>query len=363
MKFCNVFTAMITSIFFMTLGSCKEEKKEEVKESFSLTDKMLTSTKTIDVKKEQLKNEIQFFGKITADNNKYIEVYPVVGGNVTKVYVQLGDYVQKGQLLATIKSTSVAGFQKDYDDAKNEVVVAKSNLKAAQEMYEGKLNTERDVLEAKSAYNKALAQLKRAQETNAIYQVHAGSIFEVRAPITGFITQKSINENTLLRDDKTDNIFDIAQISKVWAIANINESDIELVKVGEKAEVTTLSYPDKKFYGKVDKIFNIINPDTKAMSAQIVLDNPKFLLKPEMRANIILSYKENDYMLAVPSNAVIFDKSKNFVMIFKSRSNIETRQVEVFRQVGDVTFISGGLNEGEKVITNNQLLIYDALND
>ncbi|AEW87182.1 efflux RND transporter periplasmic adaptor subunit [Flavobacterium columnare] len=363
MRYCKIIIVIITGVFLNLLSSCKQEKKEEVQESFSLTDKVLASTQMKEAKKEQLKNEIQFFGKITADNNKYIEVYPVVGGNVTKVFVQLGDYVEKGQVLATIKSTSVAGFQKEYDDAQNEVVVAKSNLKAAQEMYEGKLNTERDVLEAKSAYNKALAQLKRTQETNTIYQIHAGSIFEVRAPISGFITQKSINENTLLRDDKTDNIFDIAQINKVWAIANINESDIELVKVGEDAEITTLSYPDKKFYGKVDKIFNIINPETKAMSAQIVLDNPKFLLKPEMRANIKLSYKENEYMMAVPSNAVIFDKSKNFLMIFKSRTNIETRQVEVFRQVGDVTFISAGLNEREKVITNNQLLIYDALND
>jgi len=68
-------------------------------------------------------------------------------------------------------------------------------------------------------------------------------------------------------------------------------------------------------------------------------------------------------MIAVPSDALIFDKSKTYVMIFKDRNNIETRQVEVFRQVGDRAYISSGLQEGEKVITNNQLLIYDALND
>jgi cobalt-zinc-cadmium efflux system membrane fusion protein len=68
-------------------------------------------------------------------------------------------------------------------------------------------------------------------------------------------------------------------------------------------------------------------------------------------------------MIAIPSEAVIFDKSKNFVMIFKDRNNIETRQVEVYRQLSNVTFISSGLNEGEKVITENQILIYDALNN
>jgi cobalt-zinc-cadmium efflux system membrane fusion protein len=68
-------------------------------------------------------------------------------------------------------------------------------------------------------------------------------------------------------------------------------------------------------------------------------------------------------MLAIPSESVIFDKSKNFVMIFKDRNNIETRQVEVFRQVGDITYILSGLKEGEKVMTANQLLVYDELND
>jgi cobalt-zinc-cadmium efflux system membrane fusion protein len=68
-------------------------------------------------------------------------------------------------------------------------------------------------------------------------------------------------------------------------------------------------------------------------------------------------------MIAVPSQAVIFDKSKSYVLIFKDRNNIETRQVEFFRQIGPITFISAGINVGEKVITDNQLLIYDALND
>jgi cobalt-zinc-cadmium efflux system membrane fusion protein len=167
----------------------------------------------------------------------------------------------------------------------------------------------------------------------------------------------------LLRSDKTDNIFDIAEINDVWAIANINEGDIAQVQMDQKADVTTLSYPDRIFEGKVDKIYNMIDPETQAMKVRIKLNNEGFLLKPEMRATIKISYKENEKMIAIPSDALVFDKSKNFVMIFKSRNNIETRQVEVFRQVGDVTFIQSGLKIGEQVLTSNQLLVYDALND
>lgn len=357
------------SIVFLTsivlFSSCSEKKKEvETATAFVLSDVMLSSTRTSVATLSPLKNEISFYGKITADNNKLIEVFPIVGGNVTKVYVELGDYVTKGQLLATILSTEVAGFEKDLDDARNDVIVAKNNLKVAQELFEGKLTSERDVLEAKSHLDKAQSQLLRIQETYKIYNIKKGAIYEVRSPLNGFILQKNINQDMLLRNDRSDNIFDIAEINEVWAIANVNESDIDQVKLGIDAAVTTLTYPDRVFKGKVDKIFNIIDPSTKAMQVKITLKNDNFLLKPEMRANIKLSYTENDQqMINIPSEAVIFDKSKNFVMIFKDRNNIETRQIEVYRQVGDTTFISSGLKAGEKVMTQNQLLVYDALND
>jgi cobalt-zinc-cadmium efflux system membrane fusion protein len=357
---------ILTSFFLVLLlnvGCKNQTPAEEIKQTFVLSDKMLETTKTAVAENKTLQNELTFHGKITTDNNKFIEIFPIVGGSVNKVYVELGDYVKKGQLLATIKSTEVASFEKELEDAKSDVLVAKNSLKVAQELFDGKLSTNSEVIHAKSELEKAQSQLNRIQETYKIYNIKDGSTFEVRSPLDGFIIQKNINQDMLLRNDRTDNIFDIAEIDDVWAIANVNESYINQVKLGIDASVTTLSYPDKKFHGKVDKIFNIIDPETKAMKVRIKLSNPKFLLKPEMRASIKLSYNENTSMIAIPSEAVIFDKSKNFVMVFKDRNNIETRQVEVYRQLSNVTFISSGLTEGEKVITENQILIYDALNN
>ncbi|MCD9576197.1 efflux RND transporter periplasmic adaptor subunit [Flavobacterium soyae] len=352
------------AIVSLSLTSCKKEvENPQTNTSFALSDSMLKTTSTATAEKQTVKNELNFYGKITADNNKLIDVYPLVGGNVVKVNVELGDYVKKGQVLATIKSTDVADFEKQSIDAKSDLLVAKNNLKVATELFDGKLNSESDVLQAKAEVNKAQSQLSKIQETYKIYNIKAGSIYEVTAPISGFIIQKSINQDMLLRSDRSENIFDIAEISEVWAMANINEIDINKIKLGIDANVTTLSYPDKVFKGKVDKIFNVIDPETKAMQARIKLQNPGFLLKPDMNANIKLSYNENQTMIAIPSNAIVFDKNKNFVMIFKDRHNIETRQVEVYRVVGDTTYISSGLKENEKVITNNQLFIYRALND
>ena len=352
------------AIVSIAFTSCKKEvENPQTNTSFALSDSMLKTTTTAVSQTQPVKNELNFYGKITADNNKMIDVYPLVGGNVVKVNVELGDYVHKGQVLSTIKSTDIADFEKQSLDAKSDLLVAKNNLKVAQELFDGKLNSESDVLQAKSEVTKAQSQLGKIQETYKIYNIKAGSIYEVTAPISGFIIQKSINQDMLLRSDRSENIFDIAEISEVWAMANINETDIDKVKLGIDADVTTLSYPDKVFKGKVDKIFNVIDPETKAMQARIKLQNPGYLLKPDMNANIKLSFKEDKSLIAIPSNSIVFDKSKNFVMVFKDRHNIETRQVEVYSVVGDTTYISSGLKENEKVITNNQLFIYRALNE
>jgi cobalt-zinc-cadmium efflux system membrane fusion protein len=360
----NKIHIIVLLFLFVVLTACKDKKAADgtEKKSFVLSDTMLSTTKFVKVTQQQLKSEMEFYGKIVADNNKLIEIYPVVGGSVVKVCVELGDYVQKGQLLATIRSTEVAGFEKDLNDAKSDLLVASNNLKVTQELFEGKLSTERDVISAKSVLAKAQSQLIRVNETYKIYSMKTGAIYEVRAPFSGFILQKEITQDMILRNDNSNNIFDIAQIDEVWAIANVNESDINLVKLGGDAQVVTLSYPDKVFKGTVDKIYNVIDTETKAMKVRIRLKNPKFLLKPEMKATIKLSYLEPQKMLTIPSSALIFDKN-NYVMVYKDRYNIETRRVEVFRQVGYVSYIERGLKLGETIINKNQLLIYDALND
>lgn len=355
----------IAGIVLLSCGCNSDGPVEEgvIKQTFVLSETMLSTTETAIVKQTPLKNELRFYGKITTDNNKLIEVFPLVGGKVVRVNFELGDYVKKGQVLATIRSTEVAGFEKELQDAQNDLLIAKNNLKIAQELYDGKLTTEREVLEATSFHEKAQSQLFRIRETYNIYNIKPGSIFEIIAPISGFIVEKNINQDMQLRSDRTDNIFDIAQIDDVWAIANVNESDIDEVRLGVDADVTTLSYKDRVFHGKVDKIFNIIDPATKAMKVRIKLENHAYLLKPEMRASIKISYTDEKEMLAVPSTAIIFDKSKNYVVVFNDRYNIEVRKVEVFRQIGETTYLTSGLSEGENVVTHNQLMIYDALTD
>ena len=346
------------------LVSCNSKAPtESTNETFVLSDTMQKRIEISSAEMQPVKAQLRLVGKIIADENKLVEVFPLVGGNVTDVFVELGDYVKQGQVLAIIKSGEIADFERQLIDAQSDCGLAQKNLKVAQDLFESKLASEKDVIAAKNEVSKANAELSRVKEVFIIYGIDKKSAYQVKAPISGFVIEKKINRDMQLRSDKSDNIFTIAEINDVWVNANVYESDISKIKADMSAEIKTLSYPDTTFFGKVDKIYNILDPQTKTMKVRVKLRNSDYMLKPEMNATVTLKYNEGGSMIGIPSSAIIFDKSKSYVMVYKDKYNIETREVDVYKQVGDVSYLKKGLNEGEKVISKNQLLIYDALND
>jgi cobalt-zinc-cadmium efflux system membrane fusion protein len=346
------------------LSSCNHsEVKLPEEQTFVLSDTMMKRIEIHNAIVEPIRLQLKLAGKIIADENKLVEIFPLVGGNVAEVNVELGDYVPKGKVMAVIKSGEVADFERELIDAQSDLLVSQKNLQVAKDLFDSKLAAEKDVLAAKNEVNKNEAELARLREIFSIYGIDKKAEYQVKSPIGGFVIEKKVNRDMQLRSDKADNIFTVADIYDVWVNANVYETDISKIQNQMEAEIRTLSYPDTVFLGHVDKIYNILDPATKTMKVRIKLHNADFKLKPEMNAQVTLKYKEGGEMVAVPSSAVIFDKSKYYVMVFKDKYNIETREVEVYKQVDNITYIKKGLQNGELIISKNQLLIYDALND
>ncbi|GAB3413581.1 efflux RND transporter periplasmic adaptor subunit [Niabella aquatica] len=357
----NLFVLLL--VLTAALYSCKSKPFEENAIAFSLSDTMMAKCEFVKATVEEVKNEIRFFGKIEANNNKTAQVFSAVGGLVKSINSGLGDYVKQGEVLATIQSSEVAGYEQQRLDAINEVAIAEKNLQVAEDLFGGKLNSEKDVKLAEAELEKARANLLKIKEIYSIYKFKKGSIFPVAAPISGFVITKKININELIRSDETEPLFSIANTNEIWAVAYVNESNIAHIKENYEAVVNTLAFPDINYRGKIDKIYNVIDADTKSMKFRVSLPNADFKLKPDMNCTVNVSYNENQRMITVPSSAIIFDKSKYWVMVFKDKRNIETRPVEVYRQLNGTTYIRSGLSEGDTVISKNGLLIYDALND
>lgn len=314
------------------------------------------------VRDQEIKGDLRLTGKVTFDDDRVIKVYPIMSGVVTEVKAELGDFVEKGAVLAVIRSSEVAGYVQQRISAEANLQIAKKNLEASEDMHASGVSSERELITAQREYAKAEAESKRVEEIFSIYNIGNGSEYIVKAPISGFVAERKINKGMQLRPDNTDNLFTLSNMDEVWVTANIYETDIAKVKTGFDAEVSTLSYEGKVFKGKVDKIFNILDPETKSMKVRIRLANPGYLLKPEMFASVVIHYSEGGSMTEIPAQAIIFDKSRNFVMIYRDRADVETREINVYKTVAGMSYISGGLKEGERVISRYHLLVYDELN-
>lgn len=349
--------------FAAAMTACRQQQSPAEAGRFELTDTMLQRISIDTSSIKTVMNELRFSGRITPEDNKIANIYPVVAGYVTRLNVSLGDYVKKGQVLAVIQSTDVADFEKQHRDAETSLLLARKNLKAAQELNESRLNTDRDVAAAQKEMENAEAELKRVKEVLDIYHISKGSFFNVVAPLSGFITNQKINPDMQIPAGMTESLFTIAQIDEVFVTANVYETDIARLALNMEADIQLLSYPDKEFHGKIDKILNVLDPETRTLKIRIRLPNPGFSLKPEMAATVLIRYKGEQALPAIPAEAVVFDKSRNYLMIFHSRDSIETRPVMPLKTTGNDTYIASGLRPGEKVIVNNALLVYDALND
>ncbi len=344
-------------------GCEKKHEAPEASQRFAMTEKMMQECTFASATNDFAQNEIKLFGKVTADNNNMAQVFPAVSGSVTAIKAELGDYVKQGQLLASVMSSEVAGFRSQTSDADADVSIAERNLQSTKDMYEGKLASEKELVMAQKELDKAKAEQSRMREINRLYKLKGSSVYNMYAPISGYIVSKDISPNEILTSNRENSVFTIAKLDNVWVLANVNESDLSRIKQGQDVKIETIAYPDRKIKGKIDKIFNVIDPDTRAAKALIKVENPGVALKPEMNATVTVHYADTQKYTAVPSEAIVFDKSRNYVMVYKGRDNVETREVDVYRQLDDTTYIASGLKEGEKVIVKGALLIYDAIND
>jgi len=361
----NMFKAGIAFFTLLWITGCEPKAAPDNGDKpFCLTDDQYKKLEIDTIQASEVEDHLQLNGKVAYNDDNVNHVFPLVSGTVESVKVQLGDAVHKGQVLAVIKSTEFAQFSSDLTNAQNNLSVAKKNLDATQDMYNSGLSSAKDLLSAQATYSQAKAELNRV---NSVLQINGGTgsgdEYSILSPIDGFVVEKFITNSTKIRPDNGNALFTISDLKNVWVIGNAYESDISKINLGDETDVTTLSYPGKVFKGKVDKIFNVLDPVNKVMQVRVQLDNPDYLLKPEMYASVLLtSANEKVSMPMVPSKSIIFDNSKNYVLVIKDKCTISVREVRLGQAANGMTYIQSGVSAGERVIASGQLYIYQALN-
>jgi cobalt-zinc-cadmium efflux system membrane fusion protein len=363
----KIVSAFSPLILLLLLSSCGHEEKKANLDSpkFVLSDTMQKIIKIDEVTTDKVDGIVSLNGEVTYDQNNVVKVMPIVSGICQDVKVNLGDAVRQGQVLAVVKSSEAVGLQNDLVGARAAEALAKKNLEVTQSMADKGVASQRDLLQAQQELAKAESDLNRVTSQLSIIGTTSsatGSSVQLISPGNGFIVDRKLNPNQQIRSDDGTPLFTVSDLKRVWVMANVYEVDVEKVKVGDSVVVKTLAHPDNIFYGKIDLVSNALDPVAKTLQVRVVLDNPDYLLKPQMYARVAVSFKQQDRQMPnVPSEAIVFDRSRNYVVVYHAKDDLEIREVEVMDAQGKRTYITSGLKPGEKVISKSALLVYQAI--
>ena len=341
--------------------SCNSPVETPVTKKFVITDSLLKRLLVDTVQQANKQMDLSFSARIIVDEERKAQVFPMVSGYVKNVSVKLGDRVTKGQSLAVLSSSEMAGFDKEVISSSAELRNAQRNLQQAEQLFSSGLSSARELEEAKNDFLVKQAEDKRAR---AILKLNGGNNngnYNMLSPLTGYIIEKNINSNMQLRGDNDQSLFTIADLSKVSAMVNIYESDIPNVNQGDEVKVVLLSYPDREFKGTVERVYNILDNESKVMNARVNIDNPDLLLKPGMLAAVKISSKSGVNLPTINSRGIIFDNDKNYVLVFDSSNKVVIREVEISRKTVDKVYISKGLTAGDRIIASKQVFLYESL--
>jgi cobalt-zinc-cadmium efflux system membrane fusion protein len=354
--------ALLLATTALSIQSCHHKAEEPKDEKFEVTDSLLRSLLIDTVKEASALSEINLTGSIAADENKMVKIYPMVSGIAHDVHVQLGDVVSKGQTLAIMKSAEMAGFTKDYISAEADLRSAKRTLESTRDLYKSGLASQKDFEEAQSDYDKAVAENKRAGAVVSINKSNDQG-YIVKSPISGFVIEKNLNDNMQVRADNSANLFTVADLSDVYVLINVYESDISNIQVGDPVKITTLSYPDQIFRGKIDKIYDMLDPDNKVVKARVKIENPGNKLKPEMFANVTIKAKSGEDLPVIDTRALIFDNDKDYVIVVDGKAKVHVQQIQIAKRVENRAYIRAGLKPGDRIVASRQLYLFESLRD
>lgn len=356
------YKSTILPAFAITMAAavaCNRPQAATSKENNPL-DSIIKNVTTAPVTVESEAESIKLNGKIQANEDHQSKVYALASGKIKSVNVALGDKVQKGQTMAVLQSMEVATSSNDLALAEANVTITKKNMESTKDLYDGNLATERDYLSAKVEYNKALSELNKAKQVLAITG-GKNAVYELKAPLTGYVIERNITANSEVRQDNNNPLFTVADLSNVWVIANVYESDINRIHTGDQVTVTTLANPNAPYTGTIDKIYNVLDPATRTMKVRISMPNPNNELMPEMFVTVKVNGKPTSGMLSIPSQAIVLDNSKNYVVV-KDTAGLHIKEIQLIKRVDSKAFVQG-LKEGDQVVTNSQVFIYQALSE
>jgi len=317
-------------------------------------------------------DEVTSPGKIEANPNRVTKVLLPVTGRVTAVLVKTGDAVTKDQPLLALESPDAdtamsadLSAQAAVTQAQAALVKAQADYDRASDLFAHDAIAKKEVLTAESALAQARAAVDQAQAAREQAQRKLTVLglrprdfdqhVTVRSPLSGKVLELSIVAGEY-RNDTAAPVMTIADLSTVWISSQVPESYIRFVQVGEQVEISLVAYPGETFHGRVSRIADTVDPQTRTVKVQAELDNRDGRLRPEMFGSIhhIESVARTT---VVPAAAVMQGDAHASVFVETTPGRFEQRDVTLGARAGDVVRVVSGVKPGERIVTDGVMLL------
>jgi len=306
-------------------------------------------------------------GKVELNPGRISRVSLPMAGRVRDVMVVLGDEVKQGQALLTLDSPDVATLNSSLRQAEANISQSKATLAKAEadllrvrDLFGNRAIAQKEVLASETAVAQARSNLDQATSSRdemsrklSLLGLRPGSmdqIITVRAPVSGKVVDVAVAPGEY-RNDTSAAVLTIADLSTVWVTADVPESRIRLIQKGEPVSITLAAFPDRTFTGRVKRIADQVDPQTRTIKVRAELSNPKGQFRPEMFATIRHSHGSTKSLI-VPKSALFQQQDRTTVYVERAPGEFDEVAVKVPWQDGERAAIEGGLRAGDRVVVD-----------
>jgi cobalt-zinc-cadmium efflux system membrane fusion protein len=343
------------------------ESKADTASLFTVPQDQMAHIQVVAVEKTKLPRVLRLTGNATFNAFKTTPVFSAIGGPVHEILVAPGETVHPGQPLLTVNSPDYSVARSAYIKARTAFFLADKIYTRSQDLFSHGAIAESDLQQAESARAQAQADMQSSEDAlrdlglndpEAIVKnpPKMTSQVSVIAPVGGEVVERLVGPGQLLIAGATQ-VFTISDMSSVWVLVNVYQSDMAFVHPGDSVEITTDSYPDV-FHGKISYIAPALDPTTRTLQARIVTNNPGKKLKKDMYVVASVQAGAIRDALLVPDAAVLRDtENQPFVYVQSGSNQFARRQVKVGESLGGHTQLTDGLKEGERVVGDGSLFL------
>ena len=316
--------------------------------------------KTEELAEQEISEQLVLTATIRPNQDRIAHVAPRVPGRIVKAAVNLGDGVRAGQTLAVLDSLEVGEAHSAWLQARTAQALAKADFERAEALHTDQIIARKDHLRSHAEYEKSKAALAAAADRLRMLGVSpspssdgkAVSAFPLTTPFAGTVIEKKATVGQL--SNPSEPLFTVADLSKVWIEANLNETQLTKVRPGASATVTVTAYPGERFVGRMTYVASVLDKDSRTIPARIEVDNKDGRLKPEMFATATIDTNgtvptQKGEVLTVPDEAIVLMQGQPTVFVFE-HGGFEARAIEPGEKIEGRTIIKSGLASGDQIV-------------